>query len=199
MDIAHPDPRHIGLAAVTTAATVEHALAAGLTDIWWICDVNNVGSVKTAVNLGFTEQFQNNSFFFILDEVEHRRQFMHRLFVLTLFILLFAATGCTNSLTETDTAVPLEVPAGETFDIVLAANMTTGYEWRLAEPLDESVVQFVGQEYKSEQSNSEGGGGHDIWTFRAIAPGTTEIVLGYYPPDGSDIADQITTFTLIVE
>lgn len=126
---------------------------------------------------------------------------MHRFFVLTLtlFILLFVATSCTSSLTETDTAVPLEVPAGETFDIVIEANITTGYEWRLTEPLDESVVQFVAQEYVSEQSNTEGGGGHDIWTFRAVAPGTTEIVLGHYPPDGSDSPQEITTFTVIVE
>ena len=124
---------------------------------------------------------------------------MHRFFVLILFVLLFTVTGCTDSLTETDTAVPLELSAGETFDIVLEANVTTGYEWRLAEPLDEAVVQFVAQEYKSEQSNTEGGGGHDIWTFQAIAPGNSQIVLGYYPPDGSDIPEQIATFTVIVE
>ena len=124
---------------------------------------------------------------------------MQRFFVLTLFILLFAATGCTNRLTETDTAVPLEVSTEETFDIVLAANMTTGYEWRLAEPLDESVVQFEAQEYKSEQSNAEGAGGFDVWTFKATSPGTSQIVLGYYPPDGSDIPDQTATFTLIVQ
>lgn len=124
---------------------------------------------------------------------------MHRFFVLILFVLLFAATGCTDRLTETDTAVPLEVPAGETFDIVIEANITTGYEWRLTEPLDETVVQFVDQEYVSEQSGATGAGGHDIWTFQAIAPGTTEIVLGYYPPDGSDTPQEITTFTIVVE
>lgn len=70
----HREHRRKGLATVTTAATVENALAAGLTDIWWICDVHNVGSVKTAVNVGFVSQFETDSYFFILDEAEHKRQ-----------------------------------------------------------------------------------------------------------------------------
>lgn len=69
-----PEHRRKGLATVTTAATVEYALAAGLSDIRWICEVGNKGSVKTAVNVGFTEQFQSHSYFFILDEAEHRKQ-----------------------------------------------------------------------------------------------------------------------------
>jgi RimJ/RimL family protein N-acetyltransferase len=70
----HPDHRRRGLAAIVTAATVEYALSVGFTDIWWICDVHNLGSIGTAVKNGFTEQFQSNSYFFILDETEHRRQ-----------------------------------------------------------------------------------------------------------------------------
>lgn len=70
----HPEHRRKGLATVTTAATVEYALSAGLSDIRWICEVENIGSVKTAVNVGFTEQFQTTGYFFILDEAEHRRQ-----------------------------------------------------------------------------------------------------------------------------
>ncbi|NJN53263.1 MAG: protease inhibitor I42 family protein [Anaerolineae bacterium] len=124
---------------------------------------------------------------------------MTRFFVLTLFILLVTATSCTDNLTVTDTAVPLEAPAGETFDIVLKANVTTGYEWRLAEPLDESVVQFISSDYESDKPIAEGSGGLDIWTFQAVAPGTSQIVLGYFPPDGSDMPDQTSTFTVIVE
>ena len=69
-----PDHRRRGLATIATAATVEYALSVGFTDIWWICDVNNLGSIKTAVKNGFVEQFQSNSYFFILDETEHKRQ-----------------------------------------------------------------------------------------------------------------------------
>ncbi|NJN53269.1 MAG: GNAT family N-acetyltransferase [Anaerolineae bacterium] len=70
----HPDHRRRGLATIVTAATVGYALEAGFTDIWWICDVHNTGSIGTAVKTGFTEQFQTESTFFILDEAEHRRQ-----------------------------------------------------------------------------------------------------------------------------
>lgn len=69
-----PNHRRQNLATITTAATVAYALDNGFTNIWWICDVNNMGSIKTAVKNGFKEQFQTNSYFFILDEAEHRRQ-----------------------------------------------------------------------------------------------------------------------------
>lgn len=69
---------------------------------------------------------------------------MIRLSVLTLMFSVVAATGCTSKLAPTDASVPLEVAAGSPFDIVLAANPNTSYQWRLAGKLDETVVQFVG-------------------------------------------------------
>ena len=70
----HPDHRRHGLATATTAATVEYALSLGFKEIWWICAADNAGSIGTAVKNGFIEQFQSDSYFFILDEAEHRRQ-----------------------------------------------------------------------------------------------------------------------------
>lgn len=124
---------------------------------------------------------------------------MPRFFFLTFLILLSAAlTGC-GGLTETDTAVPLEVTAGETFDIVIEANPTTGFEWRLVGTLDEAVVQFVAQEYEADRPISEGSGGMDVWTFQAVAPGTSQIVLGHFPPDGSDTPNETVEYTVVVK
>jgi RimJ/RimL family protein N-acetyltransferase len=49
------DPLHRrkGLAAITAAAAVEHALGAGLRRVGWQCSVRNVGSVRTAERVGF--------------------------------------------------------------------------------------------------------------------------------------------------
>lgn len=124
---------------------------------------------------------------------------MSRFFFLTLIILLSIALAGCGGLTETDTAVPIEATAGETFDIVIEANPTTGFEWRLVGALDEAVVQFVARAYEADRPIAEGSGGMDVWTFQAVAPGTTQIVLGHFPPDGSDIPDQTVTFTVIVQ
>ncbi len=123
---------------------------------------------------------------------------MIRLSFLTLMLSVVAATSCTSKLAPTDASVPLEVTAGNPFDIVLAANQSTGYEWRLVDKLDETVVQFVGQKYKAHQPRAIGSGGLDIWTFQALATGTSRIVLDYSPPGASNNPDQKTTFTIVV-
>ncbi|MCP5101352.1 MAG: GNAT family N-acetyltransferase [Chloroflexi bacterium] len=46
--------RRMGLAAVTTAATVEHALSNGLSEVNWQTGDDNWGSRKTAEKVGFT-------------------------------------------------------------------------------------------------------------------------------------------------
>lgn len=123
-----------------------------------------------------------------------RKQFL----LIALFVLLAVMVGCNGRLTETDPAVPIEATGGETFDIVIEANPTTGYEWRLVGALDETVVQFVAQDYKPDRPINEGSGGMDVWTFEAVAPGESEIVLGHYPPDGSNVPERTVTFTVVV-
>ncbi len=117
---------------------------------------------------------------------------------LALFILLMLA-GCNGRFTATDPTSPIEATAGESFDIVIEANPTTGYEWQLVGALDETVVQFVTQDYEPDRPINEGSGGMDVWTFQAVSPGESEIVLGHYPPDGSDVPERTVTFTVIVE
>ncbi|HRQ39674.1 MAG TPA: protease inhibitor I42 family protein [Chloroflexota bacterium] len=124
---------------------------------------------------------------------------MSRFCFLTLGLLLLTVTACGDRLTETDPAVPLQVAAGKEFDIIIRANITTGYEWRLVGALDETVAQFVARRYEPDKPITTGSGGLDVWTFQAVAPGESQIVLGYYPPDGSDMPDQTATYTIIVE
>jgi RimJ/RimL family protein N-acetyltransferase len=45
--------RRLGLASLTVAATVEHCLRRGLTEIGWHCLANNVGSCQVAEKVGF--------------------------------------------------------------------------------------------------------------------------------------------------
>jgi inhibitor of cysteine peptidase len=121
-----------------------------------------------------------------------------RILILLLLLLTAVTTSC-RQLTETDPAQPLAVTAGDEFDIVIEANPTTGYEWRLTEELDEAIVQLVGQEYEADRPINEGSGGLDIWTFQAIAPGEAAITLGHFPPDGSDVPNETAVYTVVVK
>jgi len=122
-------------------------------------------------------------------------------FLLGLLVVTASATGCNRrgGQKETDPGTPFEVKVKEEFTIVVASSPTTGYQWRITESLDESVVQFVETEYQPDRPSTTGSGGWDLWTFKTVGPGETEITLGYYPPSGKDATPTRTvTFTVIV-
>lgn len=100
----------------------------------------------------------------------------------------------------TDPDQPMEVQAGETFEIVIDSNPTTGYHWELIGELDTNVVQFVSRDYIQDEPVKPGSGGVDVWTFQAVSVGQVQIVLGSYPPS-NDVTDpqQTVTFDVIVK
>ncbi len=117
------------------------------------------------------------------------------LFLLLSFLLLI---GCAPR--PTDPQQPIRVRAGREFTIVVEANPTTGYEWRLMTSPDEALVHLVEHKYqpgKAAQGGAIGAGGYDIWRFEAVAPGETTISLGLYPPSKTAVTPtQILTFTV---
>lgn len=79
---------------------------------------------------------------------------------------------------ETKTLSP-----GEKFSLEAEANATTGFEWRFAHPLDETVLRLADTTYIPRNSPGPhmpvGAGGKEVWTFEAVGRGTTEISLEY--------------------
>ena len=93
----------------------------------------------------------------------------------------------------------ITVGAGETFDLVLPSNPSTGFHWEIVEEMDASVVELVDQEYIAEQPVLPGSGGVDVWTMRAVNPGSTTIMLGYYPPGEDAAPGETVIFSVDVE
>jgi inhibitor of cysteine peptidase len=92
----------------------------------------------------------------------------------------------------------IEVEAGEEFSIALASNRTTGYRWQLVTPLDEQIVKPVGSEYVAPAASRPGAGGEEVWTFRAVGPGKTEIALQYVRPWETGVAPAETARYVVV-
>lgn len=140
---------------------------------------------------------------------------MKRISLLLVFTILL--TACTtSSFTPTPTLPPtaetpnplpeptdptqlITVTPGETFDIVLPSNSSTGYRWDILPELDVNLLELVGQNYLAEQPVLPGSGGVDIWIFRAVNPGDTTIALGYYPPGNETDPEETVTFSVHVE
>jgi inhibitor of cysteine peptidase len=72
--------------------------------------------------------------------------------------------------------------AGREFSIVLDANPTTGYQWRLTHPTDEKTLKLVDKKYKAPNTNLAGAGGHEIWSFKALSVGQEKLIFEYVRP-----------------
>lgn len=98
----------------------------------------------------------------------------------------------------TDPAQPIEVQSGETFNIVVDSNPSTGYHWDIVGEL--SGVEFISTEYTADEPVMPGSGGVDVWTFKAVSAGETQITLGSYPPDPNVTEpEQTVTFDIVIK
>jgi inhibitor of cysteine peptidase len=107
-----------------------------------------------------------------------------RLLAALLAIAALVVAGCGEDEPTTERfedPSSIEVDSGTEFEVVLASNPTTGYEWKLAEDPDPAIAEYAGTEYTpdSEGENLAGGGGEQTLTFRAVGAGETTLELEY--------------------
>ena len=70
-----------------------------------------------------------------------------------------------------DVTNTIKATVGKEFVITLDANATTGYEWQLAKPIDDSLIKLERSEYVPDKTGLVGSGGKSIWTFKAVMAG----------------------------
>jgi inhibitor of cysteine peptidase len=114
------------------------------------------------------------------------------------FVLAYAQGSDPQSVSNPDH--PIDVSAGQEFKIVLDSNPTTGFEWQLASPLDETLVTLVGNAYTAASTPGQtGAGGKHTWTFKAVRQGHTVIALKYLRSWEKGVAPlKNVIFTLII-
>jgi RimJ/RimL family protein N-acetyltransferase len=66
-----PAYRRRGLATITAAAAVDHALSNGFSMVGWHCAEDNLGSIGTAEKAGFERERDYTMYGVFLDEAEH--------------------------------------------------------------------------------------------------------------------------------
>jgi len=76
----------------------------------------------------------------------------------------------------------IEARVGQDISIELEANATTGYQWELANPLDEKILQLVKSEYLPEKTGLVGSGGKQMWVLKALKQGKTAVSFKYSRP-----------------
>ncbi len=80
---------------------------------------------------------------------------------------------------ETFNGRTIELPVGETLEICLSENRTTGFKWEIVAN-GEPICRIQDDRY--EAGRSVGQGGKHLWRFRAHQTGSAEIELRYRRP-----------------
>ncbi len=108
----------------------------------------------------------------------------------------------------------VSVPVDGSLIVTLESNPTTGFLWQYEEEVedtlhiltgipDETVLALVGKEFVAPEAEVPpliGAGGEEVWTFKAVGEGTTELSLEYSQPwEGGTKAAKTFTLTVVVE
>ncbi|MFH1059075.1 MAG: protease inhibitor I42 family protein [Pseudomonadota bacterium] len=78
----------------------------------------------------------------------------------------------------------LSVGVGETVDLTLDSNPSTGFRWFLAQPPDNLVLVLETHFYQSDPdaAGRVGAPGREVFRFRGVSPGSTNLTLEYARP-----------------
>jgi|SRR6185295_1104922 len=100
-------------------------------------------------------------------------------------------------MTETDDGKTVEVRVGDTLELTLHENATTGYRWTF-EGLNTKMIAAQEMEYGGTPA-AVGSGGAAKWSLKAIAAGTTKVRLKLWRHwEGDDSVQKRFEVTLIV-
>ena len=94
----------------------------------------------------------------------------------------------------------VEIVAGGSLTVTLESNPTTGFQWELAGISDEAVLELIDQEFVAPETALVGAGGKELWTFKVLNEGVSEISMEYRRPweEGIEPAETLT-LTVIVK
>jgi inhibitor of cysteine peptidase len=73
----------------------------------------------------------------------------------------------------------VQLNAGDTLEVALESNPTTGYSWQIVE-IDPALLSQEGEVEFEPQSDLVGAGGIETFRFKALAPGEGTLQLNYH-------------------
>jgi len=102
------------------------------------------------------------------------------IFAVAMIIATMTIGGCTPKQTSEE-ITQFDIAIGETFTVTLESNPTTGYLWSAGfddEMLEQEIAEFI----PADNPELVGAGGEQVFTFRGISAGVTELTLKYMRP-----------------
>ena len=87
----------------------------------------------------------------------------------------------------------IKVDAGRHFFVRIKSNITTGYSWEFEQPVDKSKLEFIGKIHEDAVREDSpdfrllGAPGFEVFKFKALDPGQTDILLKLVRPWEKDV------------
>jgi len=130
--------------------------------------------------------------------------FQSVLFVATAAFLTGTLVACsapaqpsnTVKVTGADDKGSVTLNVGDTLQVTLQGNPTTGYQWEVSS-VDTSILKMSGEPQFTPASPAVGSGGNVVFLFDAIAAGQTKLEIIYHRPFEQNVPP-VQTFTLSV-
>lgn len=116
---------------------------------------------------------------------------------LLLLLALGSAAACAERRPSfDDPSRPVQVRPGAEFELSLASNRSTGYQWVLVDPAGLGPLRPLGSRYEVPRHlrDQDGAGGREHWAFRADGPGEGVVSLVYVRPWESGVPADTVRF-----
>jgi len=104
---------------------------------------------------------------------------MYTLSIILVLLSFSASEPACIKVTDNDPGPTVELRIGETLEVELRGNPTTGYVWDIAS-LDMEILKQVGETEFKQDREGRGVGGKVIMRFKARAAGETPLKLIYH-------------------
>ena len=112
--------------------------------------------------------------------------------------VLAGSAGCASTKVYREGTATIAGRAGESFIIELPGDPATGYSWSMVGQPDPTIATLITTDFATVPSPTSGTSGHERWTFRLVAPGTTSITFGYGRTFAISPAERAVMFTIVV-
>ena len=109
--------------------------------------------------------------------------------IILLWLIILLSGCCTGNpiqLHQIDSGRAIKMKPGDTLEIVLDANPTTGYQWK-ALPWDAEVIEQIDKSVYQSRSKAMGSGGELTFYFKALSTGQTPLKFIYFRAFEKDV------------
>lgn len=127
---------------------------------------------------------------------------MVRLLLIHSLILFTFIADCSHKTiikSENDSGGKCTMKPGDTLQVVLKSNPSTGYQWEIA-AMDTTILKSIDKQYIPDKApkHTTGSGGKSIFRFTGIKKGESNLRLIYDRPFEEGVAP-IKTFKMMVQ